>query len=103
MLQQLTTPQLDQQERDEVEDVGDAIDGPAAVLHAIAELARAVTSSPAALVLLNGGVAAVGATSGALVLFTEQRGDLRLVEAIPRVPGVVQRERRFQLTDNFPL
>jgi signal transduction histidine kinase len=98
-----TTPQLDPKQRFDLQDVREEIDGSPRVNQAIVELARAVTSTQVAQVLLRAGVTAVGATSGAIVLLTEDRRDLRVVHAVGRMAETLQGERRFPLTSDFPL
>jgi hypothetical protein len=103
ILGQSTTPQLDPKERFDLQDVKEEIDASARANQAMAELARAVTSTQVAEVLLRAGVTAAGATSGAMMLLTEGRRELRLVHAVGRLAESFQRERRFPLTSDFPL
>ena len=57
---ELRTPRFNREERGDLEcDPADVIGGSAKVVQAIAELARAVTSTQVALVLLESGVAVV--------------------------------------------
>jgi signal transduction histidine kinase len=73
------------------------------VQHAAARLARAVTSTQVAGVLVEAGLDAVGAISGALVMLTDDRRELRLIHAVGHMPERSRRDQRFPLTARFPL
>ena len=69
----------------------------------IAALGRAVRSTQAARILVEGGAIAVGATSGVLVLLTDARRTLKLVHRVGVATESLSPERRLQLSARFPL
>ncbi len=96
-MQQMTTPHAD------LEFIGVAIDGSVKVRHAINRLGRAITTSQVASMLVDGGLAALGASCGALVLLSDDQRELRVIHAVGLLAGEAHPERRFPLTANFPL
>jgi signal transduction histidine kinase len=66
-------------------------------------LDRAVTSDQVARAVVEGGMSSTQATSGALVLLTEDRHEVRVVYAVGDIAEPAVAERRLPLNDNFPL
>jgi signal transduction histidine kinase len=85
--------------------VEDTIDGSAQVRQAMARLERAVTSAQVAKVVVESGLSAANATSGALVLVTDDQSELRPIHAVGRAadPAGVVVERRLPVSATFPL
>lgn len=96
-LNQMSTPHIG------LEYVEEAIGGSAKVRRAIAELGKAISRPQVATSLVEGGVAAVGASCGAMVELTDDRGELRVAHAVGTLAGAARIERPFPLTAAFPL
>lgn len=97
MLGQLTTPHIDPGYDKE------AIAGSARVWQVTGGLGKAVTTGQVATFVVEGGLVAGGASSGALVVLTEQRRELRVVHAIGAMAQSVRFGRTFSLSASFPL
>jgi PAS domain S-box-containing protein len=70
---------------------------------ASAALSVALTRDQVAEVILDQGVAALGARAGAIALLTEDGAELELVHTAGLVPGVQERWQRFPITEPVPL
>jgi signal transduction histidine kinase len=97
MLGQLTTPQID------LHYVGEAVDGSVSVQRALGKLDRAVTPAQVARALVEGGVSSARATSGALVLLTDNRRELRVIYGTGDATECGDAGRRLPTTANVPL
>jgi signal transduction histidine kinase len=97
MLGQLTKAQID------LEYVQEAADGSARMWQAVAGLGKAVTLGQVATYLVEAGLVASGASSGALVVLTDDRRELRLVHAIGAIAEPVGLDRHLPLSASFPL
>ena len=97
MLGHLTTSQSD------FEYMGEAVHRSVSVRRALARLDRAVTSAQVARALVEAGRSSAEATSGALVLLTDDRRELRVVYAATDTAEYGGPERRLPLTANVPL
>jgi signal transduction histidine kinase len=97
MLGKFTTPQLDPGRNKE------AVDGSTRVWRAMGGLGKAVTTGQVATFVVEGGFVAGGASSGALVVLTDERRELRLVHAIGAMPESPRFGHSFPLSASFPL
>jgi signal transduction histidine kinase len=97
MLGRSVTPRID------LHSTGQVVDRSPIMQRALARLDRAVTSEQVARALVEAGVSSTDASSGALVLLTDDRQELRVVYAAGRVTGSTNPERRLPLTANVPL
>jgi hypothetical protein len=97
MLGQLTKAQID------LEYVQEAADGSARMWQAVAGLGKAMTLGQVATYLVEAGLVASGASSGALVVLTDDRRELRLVHAIGAIAEPVGLDRHLPLSASFPL
>jgi signal transduction histidine kinase len=79
------------------------MDCPQRVRRVLGGLNRAITSMQVARVLVEAGAALVSATSGALVLFSNDRRGLRVAHAVGQMAGPLESTRRIDLTTRFPL
>lgn len=97
LLKRMTTPHIG------LEYVEEAIGGSAQVRQAIGELGRAISRAQVATSLVEGGLAALGASCGAMVELTDDRRELRVAHAVGALAGAPRSERPFPLTAAFPL
>lgn len=81
----------------------EAVDRSATIQRALGRLDRAVTSAQVARALVEAGVSSADASSGALVLLTDDRRELRIVYAAGEAAESGDAERRLPLTANVPL
>ena len=86
LLKRMTTPHIG------LEYVEEAIGGSAQVRQAIGELGRAISRAQVATSLVEGGLAALGASCGAMVELTDDRRELRVAHAVGALAGQPGRE-----------
>ena len=97
MLGHVATPKID------IHYIRQAVDHSATVQRALGRLDTAVTSSQVARALVEAGVSSADASSGAVVLLTDDRRELRVTYAVGEAGESGHAERRLPLTANVPL
>src|SRR5258707_11717184 len=97
MLRQMTSIRFDPEH---IEEAGDSSTSARQITSL---LGKAITTGQVAARLVEGGTVAGGAASGALVLFTDSRCELRVVHAAGAVPPPARFDRTFPLNASFPL
>ena len=97
MLGHVATPKID------IHYIRQAVGHSATVQRALGRLDTAVTSSQVARALVDAGVSSADASSGALVLLTDDRCELRVAYAVGEAGESGHAERRLPLTANVPL